>query len=106
MSNQFAFGTIPASGGFLAYYRMVHRSDNFILREGRHDIIFSTRHEAYEAAGKAFLSYLNSPISGLMPKTDGATTAADAVFNLKPFVKPEAPVKRKIYNTRQAGKSR
>lgn len=106
MSNQFAFGTIPSSGGFLAYYRMVHRSDNFILRDGRHDIIFATQHEAYRAAGDAFLSYLNSHISGLMPKVEAVTATADAVFNLKPFVKPQAPLKRKIYNTRQMGKAR
>ncbi len=61
--NKFDFGSMPArGGGFIAFYRMVHHSRNFVLRDGCHDIIFATAAEAKEAAGEAFKAYLNSPI--------------------------------------------
>ncbi|NLS19883.1 hypothetical protein HGP16_25420 [Rhizobium sp. P40RR-XXII] len=62
MSNKFDFGSMPVRGGFIAFYRMVHHSKNFVLRDGAHDIIFATAAEAREAAGEAFKAYLNSPI--------------------------------------------
>lgn len=60
--NKFDFGSMPVRGGFLAFYRMVHHSKNFVLRDGKHDIIFATAAEAEQAAGQAFKDYLNSPI--------------------------------------------
>ena len=98
--NQFDFGAIPTRGGFLAFYRMVHRSENFILRDGRNDLIFATRHEAEKAAGDAFKAYLNSPISGMTIEASSPKSAADAMFNLKPFSKPKSPSKRKNCLTR------
>jgi hypothetical protein len=38
---------------------------NRVLRDGKHDIIFATEAEALRAANAAFLSYLNSPITGI-----------------------------------------
>lgn len=91
--NYFSFGAIPAKGGFIAYYRMVHRSDNFVLRSGQHDIIFATHHEAYKAAGDAFVAYLNSPISGMRFAAEEAMSKADALFNLPSTVKQRGKTK-------------
>ena len=60
--NKFDVGSIKTPAGFIGYYRQVHRSSNFTLKEGKRDIIFATREDAEKAALKAFLSYLNSPI--------------------------------------------
>lgn len=84
MANRFDFGSMPVHGGFLAFYRMVHHSKNFILRDGKHDIIFPTAEAAEKAAGQAFKDYLNSPISGLTDDTAGpfskARKAAELIF--------------------------
>ena len=98
--NAFDFGALPLRGGFIAFYRMVHRSENFVIRDGRHDVIFATRAEAEKAAGEAFKAYLNSPISGMTAEATSRTSAADAVFNLKPFAKNKARVKHKPGMTR------
>jgi hypothetical protein len=60
--NKFDVGSIKTSSGFIGFYRQVHRSTNFILRDGKRDIIFSTKEEAEKAALQAFLEYLNTPI--------------------------------------------
>lgn len=82
--NKFDFGSMPVHGGFLAFYRMVHHSKNFILRDGKHDIIFPTAEAAEKAAGDAFKAYLNSPISGLTDDVPGqfskARRAAELIF--------------------------
>ena len=62
MSNRFDVGAIKTPSGFVAYYRQVHRSTNFILRDGKRDIIFATKEAAESAALQAFLEYLNTPI--------------------------------------------
>ena len=83
--NQFDFGSMPVRGGFVAFYRMVHQSKNFILRDGKHDILFATASEAYTAAGEAFKAYMNTPIvseslTGPTTKRAAAKSAAEAVF--------------------------
>lgn len=87
--NAFDFGYMPYGGGFIAYYRMVHHSRNFVLRDGRHDIIFATSREAYEAAGEAFKAYLNSPISGMTSAQDSNWDKGNALFNLVPTERPK-----------------
>ena len=95
MSNDFDFGSMPVRGGFLGYYRMVHRSENFILRDGKLDIIFNTANEAYRAAGEAFKAYMNSPISGMRDASPDRWEAADGLFNLKPTQRPSVRIHRK-----------
>lgn len=60
--NKFDVGSIKTPHGFVGYYRQVHRSTNFILRDGKRDIIFATSEAAEKAALRAFLEYLNTPI--------------------------------------------
>ncbi|MDM9643865.1 hypothetical protein [Rhizobium sp. S163] len=60
--NKFDVGSIKTPHGFIGFYRQVHRSTNFILRDGKRDIIFSTKEAAEKAALQAFLEYLNTPI--------------------------------------------
>jgi hypothetical protein len=85
MSNRFDVGAIKTPAGFVAYYRQVHRSTNFILRDGKRDIIFSTKEEAEKAALQAFLEYLNTPIvaesmTGPTTKRAAARKTAEAIF--------------------------
>lgn len=89
MTNRFDFGSMPVRGGFLAFYRMVHHSKNFILRDGKLDRLFCTAEEAELEAGKAFKEYLNSPISGLTSADGGQWDAANAAFNLPVTERPK-----------------
>lgn len=83
--NKFDVGSIKTPHGFVGYYRQVHRSTNFILRDGKRDIIFSTKEEAEKAALQAFLEYLNTPIvaesmTGPTTKRAAARKTAEAIF--------------------------
>jgi hypothetical protein len=83
--NKFDAGAMKTPSGFVAYYRQVHRSANFVLRDGKHDIIFATKEEAEKAALSAFLDYLNSPIvseslTGPTTKRAAAKKSAEAIF--------------------------
>lgn len=98
MTNRFDWGAFKRPEGWIAFYRMVHHSKNFILREGKHDIIFATADEAEKAAGLAFKEYLNSPINGLTAPDRGAWDEANSAFNLEPTKRPSI--------IRQRGKSR
>jgi hypothetical protein len=99
MSNRFDAGAMKTPSGWIGFYRQVHRSTNFVLRDGKRDVIFATQAEAKEAAWKAFLDYLNSPISGLIISTEAAADSADSLFpNLKPIYRKG----RKIEVTRSA----
>ncbi|MGV1913840.1 hypothetical protein [Agrobacterium vitis] len=86
--NQFAIGAQPVAGGFIAWFRKVHKCDNEILKgKGGHPIVYATRSEAKAAAGEAIVAYINGSLV-----RDGAIveaqSAADAVFaGLRPFVK-------------------
>lgn len=82
--NRFDAGAMRVKTGWLAYYRQVHRSENFVLRDRGHDIIFASEAEAKEAAWSAFLEYLNSPITGLLDTGENrfaaARKAAELIF--------------------------
>ncbi|MFA1674808.1 hypothetical protein ACDY97_19085 [Rhizobium mongolense] len=84
MTNCFAAGAMKRGHGWIAYYRRVHDAENRVLRDGKHDIIFATEAEALRAANAAFLSYLNSPITGISSmggsKKSVAKKAAEAIF--------------------------
>jgi hypothetical protein len=97
--NQFDFGTIKQHGGYIAFYRKVHRSENFVLRDGKLERLFATEAEAYKEAGEAFKAYLNSPISGCIEAREAAAISADVFFNLRPSIKTKGgkrvPVQRR-----------
>ena len=94
MANSFDFGSMPVRGGYLAFYRMVHHSQNFILRDGKLDRLYATAEEAELAAGQAFKEYLNSPISGMSTPDGGVWDEANSAFNLDPTTRP-ATVKQR-----------
>jgi len=82
--NKFDAGAIFTARGYIAFYRMVHQSENKVLRDGKHDIIFATEAEALKAANEAFFTYLNSPIVGSSSmggsKRSVAKKAAERLF--------------------------
>lgn len=63
--NKFDAGAMRQGHGWIGYYRRVHESENRVLRDGRHDIVFASEAEALRAANKALLQYLNCPITGI-----------------------------------------
>ncbi|WP_271024949.1 hypothetical protein [Rhizobium sp. RCAM05973] len=80
--NSFQIGAQSVPGGYLAWFRKVHRCDNEIIRgKGGHPIVYPTKAEAKAAAGEAMVAYLN----GSMVR-DGAVleakSKADELFNL------------------------
>ena len=87
--NDFDCNALKRPEGWIAFYRQVHRSENFILRDGRHDIIFATEAEAKEAARVAFLDYLNSPISGMRNAAASNWDDANSAFNLPATLRPK-----------------
>jgi len=82
--NKFDAGAIRTRTGWLGYWRRVNDSQNIVLRDGKHDLIFATEIEALKAANAAFLEYLNSPITGISSmggsKCSVAKKAAEKVF--------------------------
>lgn len=82
--NKFDAGAQPIRNGWIGFYRCVHESENRVLRDGKHDIIFPTKAEALQAAIDAHLAYLNSPITGFSTmecsKGSIARKEAEAVF--------------------------
>ncbi|KQV83260.1 hypothetical protein [Rhizobium sp. Root1220] len=62
MSNKCDFGAHRSPTGWIAWYRLYHHGENRIVRNGKHDIIFSTKDEADAAAKEEFLREMNSPI--------------------------------------------
>ncbi|MEX2739938.1 hypothetical protein AB3480_00565 [Rhizobium mongolense] len=82
--NKFDAGAMKTPHGWIGYFRMVHHAQNRVLRDGKHDIIFPTEAEALRAANAAFLSYLNSPITGISSmggsKKSVAKKAAEKLF--------------------------
>jgi len=58
--NEFAIGTQAVPGGFLGWFRKVHRAENEIVKGERgQPIIFPTKSEAKAAAGEAIVAYMN-----------------------------------------------
>lgn len=88
--NHFDAGAMRVKTGWLAYFRMVHKSENHVLRDRGHDIIFASEQEAKDAAWSAFLEYLNNPITGLLAIGDDRFSAARKRAELIFLKKPEA----------------
>lgn len=89
MTNHFACGAMKKPEGWIAYYRMVHHNENFVLREGKRDRLFTSKQEAKEAAWDAFMAYLNSPIiGGLVAPQESQWDSANAAFNLPATQRP------------------
>jgi hypothetical protein len=85
--NEFQIGAQPVAGGFIAWFRKVHRASNEIIKgKGGHPVIYPTRDAAKAAAGEAIVAYINGHLV-----RDGAViqaqSSADQVFNLKPFIR-------------------
>lgn len=58
--NEFSIGAQPVPGGYVGWFRKVHRADNEILKGDRgQPIIFPTKAEAKAAAGDALVAYMN-----------------------------------------------
>jgi len=64
MTNAFNSGAILSPNGWIAFYRDVRWSENRILRDGKHDIIFASQQEAKEAGHAALLAHLNGHMVG------------------------------------------
>lgn len=78
--NEFAIGAQPVSGGYIAWFRKVHKADNEVIKEkGGKPKLFATRAEAKAAAGEAMVAYINGNLT-----RDGARAgrheAAEALF--------------------------
>lgn len=86
--NEFSIGAQPVAGGYLAFFRKVHKSENEILKsKGGHPTIYPTRAEAKAAAGEALVAYINGNLVRDGVKLE-ATSKADQVFaGLKPFTR-------------------
>lgn len=85
--NEFQIGAHPYGGGYIAWFRKVHRTENEILKgKGGNPIVYPTRAEAKAAAGDAIVAYINGSLV-----RDGAKAerfaAADALFKLRPIRK-------------------
>jgi hypothetical protein len=94
--NQFSIGAQPVPGGFVAWFRKVHKASNEVLKgKGGHPKIFETRDAATAAAGEALVAYINGSLVRDGEKLK-AVSAADAAFNLKPFIKQRGSERRTI----------
>lgn len=59
MTNKFGSGAQLTPQGWIAWYRDVKWSENRVLREGKHDIIFPSQQDAKDAGHKALMDHLN-----------------------------------------------
>lgn len=77
----------PFRGGYIGYFRRVHKATNEILKDDNGaEIIFPSQAEAEAAAGKALAKYLNGDLccSGIIPSIRGVRkNTADKLFNIK-----------------------
>ncbi len=64
MTNRFDSGAHMSPQGWVAWYRDVKWSENRVLRDGKHDIIFATQQEAKDAGHEALLKHLNGYMTG------------------------------------------
>jgi len=74
MTNTFNSGAILSPNGWIAFYRDVRWSENRILRDGKHNIIFPSQQEAKEAGHAALLAHLNGHMVGEFMSAVPATT--------------------------------
>ncbi|MBB4063663.1 hypothetical protein [Gellertiella hungarica] len=92
--NQFSIGAQAVAGGYIAWFRRVHKADNeILLGKGGQPIIYATKAEAKAAAGERLCAYINGSLVRDGEKLQ-ARSEADAVFNLKPFVKQRGKSRR------------
>lgn len=93
--------TQPVAGGFIAWFRKVHRTSNEIIKEkGGLSKIYPTREAAKAAAGEAILAYINGHLvrDG---ETLQASSKADALFsNLRPWVRARGKERRTVVERR------
>lgn len=84
--NEFAGFTRPVPGGHWAMLRFARDGQPKPLMDGDKPFVFPTEIEALRAVNRHLLAYFNGDYrrSGEMIK---AQSAADAHFNLRPFVK-------------------
>lgn len=99
--NEFAIGAHPHGGGYIAWFRKVHKCDNEVLKgKGGHPIIYGTKAEAKAAAGEAIVAYINGSL--VRHGETIAVSKADAVFaGLKPFVRQRGSSRRTEVERRQ-----
>ncbi|WP_311272199.1 MULTISPECIES: hypothetical protein [unclassified Rhizobium] len=64
MTNRFDSGAQLSPQGWIAWYRDVKWSENRVLRDGKHDIIFASQQEAKDAGHEALMSHLNGHMTG------------------------------------------
>ena len=86
--NEFSIGAQPFAGGFIAWFRKVHRCDNEILKgKGGHPIVYPTRAEAKAAAGEAIVAYINGSLVRDGAKLEASSKADQLFADLKPFTR-------------------
>ena len=88
----------PAAAGAKMSVRNLKKSfgSNEVLKgKGGHPKIFETRDAATAAAGEALVAYINGSLVRDGEKLKAAS-AADAAFNLKPFIKQRGSERRTI----------
>lgn len=64
MTNKFDSGAQLSPQGWIAWYRDVKWSENRVLRDGKHDIIFASQQEAKDAGHDALMNHLNGHMTG------------------------------------------
>ncbi len=94
--NEFSIGAHPVPGGFIAWFRKVHKASNEVIKEkGGRPKIYPTRDAATAAAGQAIVAYINGSLLRDGEKLQ-ATCKADALFTLKPFVRARGKERRTV----------
>ncbi|MDP9809377.1 hypothetical protein J2W42_002225 [Rhizobium tibeticum] len=94
--NEFQIGAQAVPGGYIAWFRKVHKASNEVIKEkGGRPKIYPTKDAATAAAGQAIVAYINGSLlrDG---ETLQASNTADALFNLKPFVRARGKERRTI----------
>lgn len=102
--NEFSIGAQPVGGGWVGWFRRVHKADNEVIKgKGGQPQIFPTREAAKAAAGEHLCAYINGHLVRDGAKIQ-ARSDADAVFNLQPFIKQRGKTRR-IEVTRKGAKA-
>ena len=78
--NEFSIGAQPVAGGYIAWFRKVHKASNEILKgKGGKPEIYPTRDAATAAAGMAIVAYINGSLVREGERIE-ARSKADAFF--------------------------
>lgn len=76
--NEFQIGAQPIAGGYLAWFRRVHKADNEIIKgKGGKPVVYPTKDAAKAAAGEAMVAYINGSLV-----RDGVTVEASSKADL------------------------